>query len=54
MDRAAAMVAEWFSLDERLIFQSVSNAFHFNWKGELESKVLDSFKADSWASVSSE
>ena len=54
MDRVAGMVAEWFSLHERLIFQSVSKNISLQLEEELEGEVWDSFKADSWALLSSE
>ena len=52
MDRVASMVAGWFSLHERLIFQSVSKNVSFQLEEELE--VWDSVEADSWALLRSE
>ena len=45
MDRVADMVAEWFSLHERRIFQSVSKNTSRQLEEELEREVWDSLEA---------
>ena len=50
--RVAGMVAEWFSLHERLIFQSVSKNISLQLEEELEREVWHSLEADSWALLS--
>ena len=53
MDRVAGM-AEWFSLRERFIFQSVSKNISLQLEGRLEREVWDSLEADSWALLNRE
>ena len=53
MDRVAGLVADWFSLRERLIFQSVFKNISLRLEGELEREVWNSLEADSWALLSS-
>ena len=50
MDRVDGMVAEWFSLDERLIFQSVSK--NISLQLNEERKVWDSLETDGGALLS--
>ena len=50
----AGMVAEWLSLDERLIFQQVSQIIAFQRKMELGRAVWDPLEADTWTLLSSE
>ena len=54
MDRVGGMVADWFSLRERLIFQSVSKNISLQLEGKLEREVWNSLEADSYVSLSSE
>ena len=60
MDRVAGMVADWFSLHERLIFQSVIQSVsenkrnQFSWRRCPSEQVWDSLEADSWALLRSE
>ena len=44
--RVASLVAEWFSLHERLIFQCVSKNISPQLKEELKRKVWESLEAD--------
>ena len=50
MDRVDGTVAEWFSLDERLIFQSVSK--NISLQLNEERKVWDSLETDGGALLS--
>ena len=43
MNHVAVLVAEWFSVREMFVFQTVSR------KEELEQYALESFEADNWA-----
>ena len=52
--RVARMVAEWFSLHERLIFQSASKNISLELKEELKCEVWDSLEADGEALLKSE
>ena len=54
MDRVAGMVAECFSLHERLVFQCVSKNISLQLEEVLEREVRDSLEADSWVLLSSE
>ena len=49
MDRVAGMVADWFSLHERLIFQSVSKKISLQLEEKLERDAWNSLEADSWS-----
>ena len=54
-DRVASMVAEWFSMHERLIiFQSVSKNMSLRLEEELKRKVWESLAADGEALLNSE
>ena len=53
MDRVAGMLAEWFSLHERLISQSVSKNISLQLEEELQCEVWDSLEAERWALLSS-
>ena len=44
----AGLVAEWLSLGERVIFQSVSQIISFQIELELGREVWDSLEDDSW------
>ena len=50
----AELVADWLSLDERLIFQSVSQITSFQLKMELGRGVWDTLEADAWTVLSCE
>ena len=54
MDRVAGMLAEWFSLHERLISQSVSKNISLQLEEELQCEVWDSLEAERGALLSSE
>ena len=44
----ARIVAEWSSLDERLIFQSVSHIISFHLEVKLSCGVWDSLEDGNW------
>ena len=53
-DRVAGMVAEWFSMHERLIFQSVSKNISLQLEEEFKREVWKSLEADGGALLNSE
>ena len=54
MNDVAVLVAAWFSLHERFIFQSVSQTISRQLEEGLEREVWESLEADNWGLLSSE